>query len=153
MKKILFSSLNILSFLVLMSGCVQDQAGSICKEEEYSFVQKVDPFVGTAAHGHTYPGVTLPFGMVQLSPDTGNEGWDWCSGYHYSDHTIAGFSHTHLSGTGIGDYGDFLFMPTTGRLKFRPGAKEKPDQGYRSRFSHKQEKFNNIVVKRCRNVP
>jgi predicted alpha-1,2-mannosidase len=139
MKKTLFSSLNVLSFLVLTSGCIPDQENSIFEEGKYPLVQKVDPFVGTAAHGHTYPGATLPFGMVQLSPDTGNEGWDWCSGYHYTDRTIAGFSHTHLSGTGIGDYGDFLFMPTTGPLKFQPGAKERPDQGYRSRFSHNQE--------------
>lgn len=71
----------------------------------------VNPFIGTDGHGHTYPGVSLPFGMVQLSPDTDKQGWDWCSGYHFSDSTILGFSHTHLSGTGAGDYGDILFMP------------------------------------------
>jgi predicted alpha-1,2-mannosidase len=102
-------------------------------------VEKVNPFVGTAAHGHTFPGVALPFGMVQLSPDTGNAGWDWCSGYHYKDNSIMGFSHTHLSGTGCADLGDFLFMPTTGPLKFEPGSKENPDEGYRSRFSHDRE--------------
>src|SRR5436190_3677381 len=72
----------------------------------------VNPFIGTSGHGHTYPGATLPFGMVQLSPDTRLTGWDGCSGYHYSDTSIYGFSHTHLSGTGISDYGDILFMPT-----------------------------------------
>ncbi len=128
---------TLLSFFT--SGCTPDQADTIFEEGKYPLVQKVDPFIGTDAHGHTYPGVTLPFGMVQLSPDTGNEGWDWCSGYHYTDRTIAGFSHTHLSGTGIGDYGDFLFMPTTGKLKFQPGDKKKPNQGYRSRFSHNRE--------------
>jgi predicted alpha-1,2-mannosidase len=71
----------------------------------------VDPFLGTGGHGHTYPGATVPFGMVQLSPDNGVEGWDWCSGYHYSSNTIAGFSHTHLSGTGIGDWCDISVMP------------------------------------------
>ena len=71
----------------------------------------VDPFLGTGGHGHTYPGATVPFGMVQLSPDNGTEGWDWCSGYHYSSNTIAGFSHTHLSGTGIGDWCDISVMP------------------------------------------
>jgi predicted alpha-1,2-mannosidase len=71
----------------------------------------VDVFLGTGGHGHTYPGATVPFGMVQLSPDNGVEGWDWCSGYHYSSNTIAGFSHTHLSGTGIGDYCDISVMP------------------------------------------
>jgi predicted alpha-1,2-mannosidase len=100
----------------------------------------VDPFIGTGGHGHTYPGATLPFGLVQLSPDTGIEGWDWCSGYHYSDNSIMGFSHTHLSGTGATDYADILFMPTVGEIKIFPGSKENPDEGYRSKFSHKNEK-------------
>lgn len=73
----------------------------------------VDPMIGTGGHGHTYPGATVPFGMVQLSPDNGDEGWDWCSGYHYEDGTIAGFSHTHLSGTGCGDWIDISVMPNT----------------------------------------
>ncbi len=72
----------------------------------------VDPFIGTAAHGHVFPGATTPFGMVQLSPDNGTSGWDWCSGYNYADSMIAGFSHTHLSGTGIGDLCDILFLPS-----------------------------------------
>lgn len=72
----------------------------------------VDPFIGTAAHGHVFPGATTPFGMVQLSPDNGTSGWDWCSGYNYSDTMIAGFSHTHLSGTGIGDLCDIIFLPS-----------------------------------------
>jgi predicted alpha-1,2-mannosidase len=72
---------------------------------------KVDVFLGTGGHGHVYPGATVPFGMVQLSPDNGVEGWDWCSGYHYSSDSIAGFSHTHLSGTGIGDWCDISVMP------------------------------------------
>jgi len=71
----------------------------------------VDPFIGTANHGHTFPGAVVPLGMVQLSPDNGTSGWDWCSGYNYADSTIIGFSHTHLSGTGIGDLCDILFMP------------------------------------------
>lgn len=104
-----------------------------------SYTNFVDPFIGTSKNGHTFPGATVPFGMVQLSPDTDNEGWDWCSGYHYSDSSIMGFSHTHLSGTGIGDYGDILFMPTTGKIKIEPGSKSSPDEGYRSRFSHQNE--------------
>ena len=75
----------------------------------------VNPFIGTGGHGHTFPGATVPFGMVQLSPDTRLEGWDGCSGYHYSDTLVYGFSHTHLSGTGCSDYGDILFMPVAGR--------------------------------------
>nr|WP_262486985.1 hypothetical protein [Geofilum rubicundum] len=95
--------------------------------------------IGTDAHGHTFPGATTPFGMVQLSPDTGIEGWDWCSGYHYSDSSIMGFSHTHLSGTGGADLGDILVMPFLGDHKWEPGTKENPDLGYRSRFSHQRE--------------
>lgn len=103
-------------------------------------VNYVNTFVGTAGHGHTYPGATTPFGMVQLSPDTGIEGWDWCSGYHDSDSSVMGFSHTHLSGTGGADLGDILFMPTNGNLILVPGTKEAPDDGYRSRFSHATER-------------
>ena len=95
--------------------------------------------IGTGGHGHTYPGATVPFGMVQLSPDTYNAGWDWCSGYHYSDSSIMGFSHTHLSGTGDSDMLDFLLMPGTGTAKTSPGLRQNPGEGYRSRFSHEEE--------------
>jgi putative alpha-1,2-mannosidase len=77
--------------------------------------------------------------MVQLSPDTYNEGWDWCSGYHYADSSIMGFSHTHLSGTGVGDMLDVLLMPGTGPAKVVPGTRENPGGGYRSRFRHQDE--------------
>lgn len=100
----------------------------------------VNPFIGTGAHGHTYPGAVRPFGMVQLSPDGYNDTWDWVSGYHYSDSSIMGFSHTHLSGTGIGDLLDVLVTPTVGKLQLVPGTKANPDAGYRSRFSHTQER-------------
>jgi predicted alpha-1,2-mannosidase len=93
----------------------------------------VDPFIGTGAHGHTYPGATVPFGMVQLSPDNGSQGWDWCSGYHYTDSMIAGFSHTHLSGTGIGDLCDISVMPALGLINDTIAL-------YREKFSHKNEK-------------
>ena len=73
----------------------------------------VNPFIGTGGHGHTFPGPSLPFGMIQPGPDTRLTGWDSSSGYHYSDSKIVGFSHTHLSGTGIPDYNDVLLMPTT----------------------------------------
>ncbi len=101
--------------------------------------RSVNVFIGTGGHGHTYPGATVPFGAVQLSPDTYNYGWDWCSGYHYSDRSIMGFSHTHLSGTGVGDMLDVLLMPGTGPSKIEPGSRENPDEGYRSRFSHQDE--------------
>lgn len=98
-----------------------------------NIVQYVDPFIGTGGHGHTYPGAVLPHGMVQLSPDTRLDGWDGCSGYHYSDSYIYGFTHTHLSGTGVSDYGDILLMPMSG--------KPSPDNKiYGSAFSHAKEK-------------
>ncbi len=100
----------------------------------------VNPFIGTGGHGHTYPGVSAPFGMVQLSPDTRVQGWDACSGYYYADSTIIGFSHTHLSGTGAIDYGDILLMPTVGQLQVEPGEEAHPESGYRSRFRHETEK-------------
>ena len=88
--------------------------------------QYVNPFIGTAGHGHTFPGAIVPYGMVQLSPDTRLTGWDGCSGYHYSDSKIYGFSHTHLSGTGISDYGDILLTPDVGR-------------NYSGHFQHRNE--------------
>lgn len=92
-------------------------------------------FIGTGGTGHTYPGATLPFGMVQLSPDTGVERWETCSGYHRGDTTILGFSHTHLSGTGIGDLLDVLVVPGTGPVRLQPGSQDAPESGYRQRFS------------------
>jgi predicted alpha-1,2-mannosidase len=108
-------------------------------ESSESASQYVDIRIGTGGHGHCYPGATVPFGMVQLSPDTYNRGWDWCSGYNFSDDSIMGFSHTHLSGTGIGDMLDFLVMACTGRVKTEPGSRENSGEGYRSRFSHAEE--------------
>ena len=109
--------------------------GSCQKEIQYQDLTKwVNPFIGTGGHGHTYPGASLPFGMVQLSPDTRLSGWDGCSGYHYSDSVIYGFSHTHLSGTGILDYGDILIMPTRCNYSFTGG-----NYGYESSFKHENE--------------
>ncbi len=102
--------------------------------------QFVDVFIGTGGHGHCYPGATVPFGMVQLSPDTGVGDWDHCSGYHHDDTSIIGFSHTHLSGTGAADLLDILLMPGTGPARTEPGSKDNPGEGYRSRFSHKTER-------------
>jgi predicted alpha-1,2-mannosidase len=95
--------------------------------------------IGTGGHGHTYPGATMPFGAVQLSPDTGIKDWDHCSGYHYDDSSILGFSHTHLSGTGCIDLLDFLLMPATDDFRFDPSAKPDSPTSYRSRFSHANE--------------
>ena len=98
------------------------------------FAKNVNPFIGTGGHGHTFPGATTPYGMVQLSPDTRIDGsWDGCSGYHYSDDVIYGFSHTHLNGTGVSDFGDIMLMPTMGNPSF-------DNKEYSSKFSHSNEK-------------
>ncbi|MCS6807499.1 MAG: GH92 family glycosyl hydrolase [Bacteroidota bacterium] len=110
-----FSSLSQCAcriFALLLSGTlVAQNHRSASQQHKYDILRYVQPLIGTAGHGHTYPGATAPFGMIQLSPDNGIEGWDWCSGYHYSDSIIAGFSHTHISGTGIGDFLDISIMP------------------------------------------
>ncbi|MGB9177792.1 MAG: GH92 family glycosyl hydrolase, partial [Pyrinomonadaceae bacterium] len=106
---------------------------------QQNWTRYVDPFIGTGGHGHTFPGATMPYGMVQLSPDTRLTGWDGCSGYHYSDRIIYGFSHTHLSGTGISDYGDILLMPTVGEIYLNALNGENTDKGYASQFSHRNE--------------
>ncbi|OIP02275.1 MAG: hypothetical protein AUJ98_01865 [Bacteroidetes bacterium CG2_30_33_31] len=109
-------------FFLLINSCRQDQ-----------YVQNVDAFIGTGGHGHTFPGASLPFGMVQLSPDTREQGWDGCGGYHFSDNFVYGFSHTHLSGTGIADYSDILFLPFSGDLKVDSTGH------WGSKFSHNSE--------------
>jgi len=115
-----------------------------------NLVQYVNPIIGTQRMGHVYPGATVPFGMVQLSPETDTPSYElngkynpdvykYCAGYQYDDKTIVGFSHTHFSGTGHSDLGDFLIMPTVGALKLNPGTADKPGSGYRSAFSHQNE--------------
>ncbi len=106
-------------------------------DKDYS--KFVNPMVGTDWHGHTFPGATHPFGMVQLSPDTRVDTWDGCSGYHYSDNSILGFSHTHFSGTGGGGGGDIMLMPTVGEVQLDMGSVSNTLSGYRSKFSHKEE--------------
>lgn len=128
---------NKLCMLLLASGIGLFSCAEKDLPKEYT--DSVNVFIGTGGHGHTFPGATLPHGMVQLSPDTRLFGWDACSGYYYDDTSIMGFTHTHLSGTGIGDYGDILFMPVVGEKPLIAGTAENPDEGYRSRFSHEQE--------------
>ena len=101
--------------------------------------EHIRPLVGTKGEGNTYPGPSAPFGMVQLSPDTDHELWDTASGYEYSDTSIMGFSLTHLTGTGIPDLGDFLFIPQVGPVKLEAGTKADPAAGYRSPFTHDTE--------------
>jgi len=99
----------------------------------------VDPFIGTAYTGHTHPAASLPFSMIQVGPDTGIKGWEYCAGYRDTDTSVMGFSHTHLSGTGAAEMGDILIMPVTGPVKFDAGTNENPDVGYRSRFKRENE--------------
>ena len=117
---------------------------------ERNVVEYVNPIIGTNSMGHTFPGACVPFGLIQLSPDTDTiphnvngeyqkDVYKYCAGYQYSDNTIVGFSHTHLSGTGHSDLGDILIMPTVGELKLNPGRAGAPGEGYRSRFSHSTE--------------
>ena len=123
MKKLLLYFVCIVSQLAI--------AINLSAQNNYSAL--VNPFIGTGGHGHTYPGASMPCGMMQLSPDTRLEGWDGCSGYHYSDNKIYGFSHTHLSGTGVPDYCDILLMPFTGSVNWE-------NKDYASAFSHANEK-------------
>lgn len=111
----------------------------VTKEEKVAYTTYVDPIIGTGGHGHTYPGATVPFGMIQLSPDNGISAWDWCSGYNYADSMVAGFSHLHLSGTGIGDLADILMMPTTKDIDLTTIVKERDDIPYLSKYSHEKE--------------
>jgi len=133
MRKHSLTSLFLIIFVII--SCNEKTIVSNAQKEK-NLISYVNPFIGTGGHGHTYPGATMPFGMMQLSPDTRLDGWDGCSGYHYSDNEIYGFSHTHLSGTGILDYGDFLLMPTNKQV-FNNGADGK--EGYKSTFSHETE--------------
>ncbi len=117
---------------------------------QQNYCKYVNPFIGTAKMGHTYPGATVPFGAVQLSPDTdtipyevngkyNGDVYKYCSGYKYEDKTIVGFSHTHFNGTGHSDLGDFLIMPTQGKLQLNPGIASDPSSGFRSSYSHQNE--------------
>jgi predicted alpha-1,2-mannosidase len=117
---------------LFLSGCHKTP-------ERDDLTRYADPFIGTAYVGHTHPAAQLPFGMVQVGPDTGTDTWEHCSGYFAGDSSIIGFSHTHLSGTGCPDMGDIMFMPVTGDVTFNAGSPENTSTGYRSRFSHRNE--------------
>src|ERR1700759_641872 len=99
---------------------------------EGPLLSSVDPYIGTAAHGHTFIGASVPFGAVQVGPNNINKGWDWCSGYHYSDSVVKGFAQNHLNGTGIPDLGDVLIMPFTGKVRTDVGSQAHPETGYAS---------------------
>lgn len=135
--------LSLLLAVVFLFTAVPAQRGN--------YVRWVNPLIGTQKMGHTFPGATVPFGSVQLSPDTDQQphniggkynpdAYKYCAGYQYDDTSIVGFSHTHFSGTGHSDLGDFLIMPTVGPLQLEPGSKDDPSTGFRSAFSHANEK-------------
>ncbi|WP_163717816.1 GH92 family glycosyl hydrolase [Mangrovibacterium lignilyticum] len=124
--------------IAVFASCGTKTPGS-SEQEQVSLTKYVDPYIGTGFHGHVFLGANVPFGAVQLGPANITQGWDWCSGYHYSDSTLIGFSHTHLSGTGIGDLGDIVFMPVTGEYKIALGSPEKPEDGYLAKYKHADE--------------
>ena len=144
-KSVLFYT----TLLILISCQTHTDLNSIISQKNYT--QYVNPFIGTKNMGHTFPGATAPFGMVQLSPETNRvpmfdengkynkDTYRYCSGYQYEDSTIFGFSHTHFSGTGHSDLGDFLIMPATGALNLEPATPGQEERGYHSSFSHKNE--------------
>lgn len=146
-EKILVPLTDMNAKITILSALVLISASALGNRPHISYV---DPFIGTDGMGHTFPGACVPFGGVQLSPDTDTiphniEGkyqprtYEYCAGYKHSDNTIVGFSHTHFSGTGHSDLGDILIMPATGEIKLNPGTEDNPDSGYRSRFSHEGE--------------
>lgn len=129
---VIVAIVGICGGVVCFSSCTGSQAVK-------DYTAYVNPFVGTGGHGHTFPGPVVPHGMVQPSPDTRIDGWDACSGYYYADSTINGFSHTHVSGTGCADYGDFLLMPTVGEQQYDPQDYSSQTLPYASAFSHQNE--------------
>jgi len=140
---ILMSKKNIVHTLLIAllfcTACVQYTKEASKPDSSVHLTDYVDPYIGSSFHGHVFVGANVPFGAVQLGPTQLSEGWDWCSGYHYSDSIIIGFSHTHLSGTGIGDLGDILVMPATGNVRPTKGKIANLADGYSSLFSHQDE--------------
>jgi predicted alpha-1,2-mannosidase len=135
MRSLIIQCLAIV--LVWLTACSPEKSKT--NQVTPNLTQFVDPYIGTGFHGHVFVGANVPFGAVQLGPVNITEGWDWCSGYHYSDSTLIGFAHTHLSGTGIGDLGDILLMPVTGKYPIATGTVEKQDDGYMAKYKHADE--------------
>ena len=128
-----------LGIALLLISCNFSEKSKNLDKSIIAVADYVDPFIGTGAHGHTYPGATVPFGMLQVSPDNGISKWDWCSGYHYSDSVMIGFSQLHLSGTGIGDLLDIRLMPVNKKIDLIKPVKSRDHVPYRSSYSHHDE--------------
>src|SRR6202012_2790618 len=124
------------SKIVLAFFCILFAKAAISQTQP---VDLVDPYIGTGGHGHVFLGASVPFGAVQAGPTNINKGWDWCSGYNYSDSVVKGFSQNHLNGTGIPDLGDILIMPYTGAVRTEVGTQANPAPGYASHYDHRQE--------------
>ena len=125
---------SIMAFSLLLAACAQQPA-----QEQENLTGYVNPLIGSGGHGHVFVGASVPFGMVQLGPTSINETWDWCSGYHQDEASVIGFSHTHLSGTGIGDLFDVTVMPVTGEVTYAGGALDTPPAGLRWPADRTQE--------------
>jgi len=139
MKQLFYSTLIITT--LFLASCNNKQTNQ--KDNKVDYTAFVDPMIGTGFHGHVFVGANVPFGMVQLGPNNPTQGWDWCSGYHYSDSLLIGFAHTHLSGTGIGDLGDILFMPLSGdyhpAFHSAPPKKGKEEYDWKAKYTHDDE--------------
>lgn len=132
----------VLAASLLLAGMQvkgQEKKTAFTASRDFKPVEFVDPYIGSGGHGHVFVGASVPFGAVQVGPTNIVKGWDWCSGYHYSDSVVIGFPQTHLSGTGIGDLGDVLIMPYTGKIRTNHGSQENPTSGYGSRYTHANE--------------
>jgi len=134
--KIAFSGFLALNLFFANPAISQEKKA---KQAIPDYTKYVNPLIGSAGHGHVFVGANVPFGAVQLGPVNIFEGWDWCSGYNYVSNTILGFTHTHLSGTGIGDLNDILILPVSGKVPLFKGTKEDMTNGYGSYFSHENE--------------
>ncbi|SHN17615.1 GH92 family glycosyl hydrolase [Chitinophaga sp. CF418] len=132
----------VLAASLLLAGMQvkgQEKKTAFTAAKDFKPVEYVDPYIGSGGHGHVFVGASVPFGAVQVGPTNIVKGWDWCSGYHYSDSVVIGFPQTHLSGTGIGDLGDVLIMPYTGKIRTNHGSQENPTSGYGSHYTHAHE--------------
>ena len=123
--------------LILTLSIVPMLAGVSAADKNY--LRYVDPYIGSGGHGHVFVGASVPFGTVQVGPQNIFKGWDWCSGYHYSDNVLIGFSHTHLSGTGCTDLGDIQIMPFTGEVRTRRGEQEDISNSCSAYYRHENE--------------